>query len=165
MRKSVIILIFVFTIMGAFASYHEYQLEKIAEKMVHEQEKMTNLIIQAHFKEQIKNKEHLILKRTMKITGYAPLDPKAVKGMCYAGDPAITASGRKTKPGITIAASKKIPFGTLIYIPTLGWRTVEDRGGKIKGNRIDVCFTTREEAIAWGVQNHEVYILFPMEDE
>ena len=53
MRKSVIILIFVFTIMGAFASYHEYQLEKIAEKMVHEQEKMTNLIIQAHFKEQI----------------------------------------------------------------------------------------------------------------
>ena len=66
----------------------------------------------------------------------------------------------KTKPGITIAASKNIPFGTLIYIPTLGWRTVEDRGGKIKGNRIDVCFTTREEAIAWGVQNHEVYILF-----
>ena len=24
---------------------------------------------------------------------------------------------------------------------------------------------SREEAIAWGVQNHEVYILFPMEDE
>ena len=32
MRKSVIILIFVFTIMGAFASYHEYQLEKNSRK-------------------------------------------------------------------------------------------------------------------------------------
>ena len=34
-------------------------------------------------------------------TSYAPLDPKAKEGMCYSGDPSITASGAKVVPYVT----------------------------------------------------------------
>lgn len=86
----------------------------------------------------------------VEVTGYAPLDPNAKKGMCYSGDPNITASGRRVEPDITVAASPEIPFGSWIWLEELGWRRVDDRGGKIKGDRIDVCFSTRQEAIDWG---------------
>lgn len=91
-----------------------------------------------------------IIETQFVATGYAPLDPKAVKGMCYSGDPNVTASGRRTDPDVTIAAPKNIPFGTYIYIVGIGLRRVDDRGGSIKGNRIDICFRTRKEALEWG---------------
>jgi len=34
-----------------------------------------------------------------------------------------------------------------------------DSGSAIKGDRIDVCFDTYEEAIHWGVKHVKVYIL------
>lgn len=98
--------------------------------------------------------------KEMIATGYAPLDPKAVKGVCYSGDPHITASGRKTTPGVTIAASRHIPFGTWIYIKEIGWRRVDDRGKKIVKGRIDICFHTRQEAIKWGKRKVKVYIRY-----
>lgn len=169
MKRPVILIMFLFLFLGFIFRYYDYHINKVTEMekemMKYEHQIITHHMIQTHFLKKIEGKAQFILKQTMKVTGYAPLDPKAVKGMCYAGDPNVTASGRRTQPGITIAAGKNIPFGTLIYIPTLGWRTVEDRGSRIKGNRIDVCFNTREEAIAWGVQSHEVYIIYPMEGD
>ena len=35
--------------------------------------------------------------------------------------------------------------------------TVEDRGGAIQGNRIDIYFNTHEEALQWGVKYLEVF--------
>lgn len=124
----------------------------------------TEQMIQEHFETKIIKTWNQIYTKQMTISGYAPLDPKAVKGMCYSGDPKVTASGRTTQPGITVAASRNIPFGTLVFIPTLGWRVVEDRGGSIKGNRLDVCFKTRKEALDWGMQKHQVHFIFPIEE-
>ena len=42
-------------------------------------------------------------------TGYAPLDPEAKNGMCYQGNPNVTASGEPTQPLITIAAGPDLP--------------------------------------------------------
>lgn len=100
------------------------------------------------------------LAKTMEViaTGYAPLDPKAVKGMCYSGDPTVTASGKKTTPGITIAAPKHIPFGTWMHLEGIGWRRVDDRGQRIVGNRIDICFRTRKEALQWGKRKIRIHI-------
>lgn len=84
------------------------------------------------------------------ITFYAPLDPNAVEGMCYSGDPTVTASGAKSTPGITIAADPSIPFGTLVWIEDFGYRVVQDRGGSIKGNRIDIMVDTKKEALELG---------------
>lgn len=65
----------------------------------------------------------------------------------------ITASGYKLQEGSkVVAAPKNIPFGTKIYIPGYGLATVEDRGGAIKDNRIDVYFHTHKEALQWGRQ-------------
>lgn len=93
-------------------------------------------------------------------TGYAPLDPQAVRGMCFSGDPGVTASGRRTEPGVTVAVPKSIPFGTWLYIEGVGWRRADDRGGRIKGQRLDICFQTRKEALRWGVRKVKVIIIW-----
>ena len=92
-------------------------------------------------------------------TGYAPLDPKAVRGVCYSGNPKITASGVLTTPGVSVATSKEIPFGTWLWITGVGFRRVDDRGGKIKGNKIDICFHTKKEALEWGKKKVRVIII------
>lgn len=77
----------------------------------------------------------------------------------------ITASGKKVKAWHTVAAPKDIPFGTKIYIPYFkdkpnkGIFVVEDRGGAIKGNRLDVYMESLSEALEFGRRKLEVYIL------
>jgi 3D (Asp-Asp-Asp) domain-containing protein len=83
-------------------------------------------------------------------TAYAPLDSRAVEGMCYSGDPRITASGVEVVPGVTAAAGPGVPFGTRVYIPGFGFRVVQDRGGQIGPGQIDVAVGTQDEALAWG---------------
>lgn len=93
------------------------------------------------------------------LTAYAPLDPKAVYGLDYIGDPSVTASGDKPIPGQTVAADKSIPFGTKVWIEGVGVRTVNDRGGAIKRGRLDLCMETRDEALQFGRQRRKVIIL------
>ena len=106
--------------------------------------------------ESIETQEYIPMVVTA--TGYAPLDPNAIEGVCYSGDPAITASGAKSDPNRTIAAAKEIPFGTQVYIPGIGYRVVEDRGGAIKGNKIDIMFPTQQMALEWGVKEITIFI-------
>ena len=96
---------------------------------------------------------------TYTITGYAPLDPQAVYGLDYIGNPAVTASGDRPIPGQTVAADKSIPFGTKVWIEGIGIRTVNDRGGAIKRGRLDLCMETRNEALQFGRQKRKVIIL------
>lgn len=57
---------------------------------------------------------------------------------CSEGWGTQTASGNRAKEGVTVAASKQFPLGTKLYIEGVGYRTVHDRGGAIKGSKIDV---------------------------
>ena len=53
----------------------------------------------------------------------------------------ITASGTYATVGRTIAAPSNFAFGTKLYIDGIGERVVEDRGGSISGQRLDVlCY-------------------------
>ena len=61
----------------------------------------------------------------------------------------ITASGTKALANHTIAASPIFDFGTQIRINGIVY-TVEDRGGAIQGNRLDIYMDTHEEAIRLG---------------
>lgn len=77
------------------------------------------------------------------VTGYAV----TCKHCCGKTD-GITASKKKAQVGRTIAMSEKYPFGTRIYIAGLGEYVVEDRGGAIKGNKIDVGCNNHDECYA-----------------
>lgn len=71
----------------------------------------------------------------------------------------ITASGTKATEGRTIAAPKSIPFGTKVYIQGIGTRIVEDRGGAVNGNHIDVFVESASKAKQLGKQILLVEIL------
>jgi 3D (Asp-Asp-Asp) domain-containing protein len=74
-----------------------------------------------------------------------------------------TASGHKIKKGDKFAAApKNIPFGTMIIVK--GYNDgkpvpVLDRGGAIKGNKIDLYFDTHKEAIQWGRKKMNIKIV------
>jgi 3D (Asp-Asp-Asp) domain-containing protein len=68
----------------------------------------------------------------------------------------VTASGTKARPGTIAADTARYPFGTIMYVPGYGYGRVEDRGGDIKGNRLDLYFRSHREALAWGRQRVKV---------
>ncbi len=65
----------------------------------------------------------------------------------------ITASGLKVAEKRTLACPREFPFGTKLKIEGLGEYRCEDRGGAIKGNKIDIYVETKKEAFAFGRQN------------
>ena len=91
-------------------------------------------------------------KRTIYVeaTAYSPDDP-------HAGP--RTSSGTKVRRGIIAVDPAVIPLGTRVYIPDYGEAVAEDTGGAIKGNRIDIAFDTYEEAINFGRQSLQIYII------
>lgn len=71
-----------------------------------------------------------------------------------------TASGAVAQVGVTIAADWNIyPPGTVLYIEGMGERIVQDCGGAIKGQKIDVYFESHEEALQFGRQEVRFYIV------
>lgn len=73
----------------------------------------------------------------------------------------ITYSGQPVQAGVSVAADPNVlPMGSVIYIEDVGIRIVQDIGGAIKGNRLDVAVDTHENALAWsGYGEHAVYVL------
>ena len=93
---------------------------------------------------------------TWEVTMYAPLDPAAVEGMCYSGDPNITASGAQVEIGETVAAGPSVPFGTRVWIEGHGMRIVQDRGGLIHDGHLDIAVSDKKTATMFGRQKRLV---------
>lgn len=85
------------------------------------------------------------------LTGYCPCV------ICCGKTNGITASGRKAVANHTIAADKRFAFGTQMIINGQVY-TVDDRGGAIVGNHIDIYFNTHAEALQFGRQQGDVYL-------
>ena len=69
-----------------------------------------------------------------------------------------TASGTHAVAGQTVATSGQFAFGTKLNINGKEY-TVEDRGGAIQGNRIDIYMNSHAEAMAWGVKYLPVQVV------
>lgn len=69
--------------------------------------------------------------------------------------------GLRARRGVIAVDPTVIPLGTRLYVPGYGEGIAADIGGAIKGNIIDLFFETYEEAIEWGRQTVDVYILAP----
>lgn len=82
---------------------------------------------------------------TYKITAYCSCSK------CCGKTTGRTASGTQATAGRTVAAPAKFAFGTQLNIGGNIY-TVEDRGGAIKGNRIDIYVDSHSAALQWGVR-------------
>ena len=103
-------------------------------------------------------------RKLFNVSAYCP-------GACCCGEFADgrTANNYKIQPGDHfVAAPKKYPFGTKMVIP--GYNNgrpveVKDRGGAIKGNKIDLFFGDKDgvsghqRALNWGRQHLYVEIV------
>lgn len=79
---------------------------------------------------------------------------------CCGKTDGITASGTLAIEGQTVAADWAVlEPGTEIYIEGIGYRTVEDKGGAIQGNRIDVYMDSHAAALEAGRHMTDVWIV------
>ena len=87
-------------------------------------------------------------------TAYLPVDP--IEGK-HSG---LTTVGTMAKPLVTVAVDPTVvPINSWIWIDSLGCWKAEDTGNTIKGKKIDLCVSTREEAMEFGVRKMRVKIL------
>lgn len=95
----------------------------------------------------------------MEVTAYCPCSR-----CCGSNARGITASGKTVdyNGGKFVAAdTKALPFGRELVIPGYADNAaveVIDRGGAIKGDKLDVYFATHEEALVWGRQHLDVIV-------
>lgn len=85
-------------------------------------------------------------------SGYIKFTATAYCGCakCCGKSTGKTASGTTATAGRTVAMSSSYSFGTKIEIQGMGTYIVEDRGGAIKGNRIDIFFSNHQKALDFG---------------
>lgn len=73
----------------------------------------------------------------------------------------ITASGVKARKGTIAADISRYPYGTKMYVPGYGWGEVQDIGSAIKGDHIDIFFSSKKDAINWGRKYLNIKIIIP----
>lgn len=79
---------------------------------------------------------------------------------CCGKENGITASGEIVQEGVTVAADTSIlPMGSKIYIEGIGWRTVQDRGGAIKGNKLDIYVPSHDSPMPYNKQKLNVWVV------
>ncbi|MDD4871776.1 MAG: 3D domain-containing protein [Kiritimatiellae bacterium] len=68
----------------------------------------------------------------------------------------ICADGSRAKYGTIAADPTKYPFGTIMYVEGYGYGIVQDTGGKVKGEHIDIFFRDHTQAQQWGAKKNMV---------
>jgi 3D (Asp-Asp-Asp) domain-containing protein len=90
---------------------------------------------------------------TFKVTAYCP----CVSCSDHWGTQ--TSTGTTATQGKTIAVDPKIiPYGSKIMFGGKVY-IAEDCGSAIKNNKIDLYFDSHQDALNWGIQYHEIFIL------
>lgn len=115
------------------------------------------------------------MARVMEVTGYCKCGGCCNWRRTWFGRPVIasgprrgerkevgmTASGVRARVGTIAADTSRYPFGTVMYVPGYGYGRVEDRGGAIKGDRIDLFFRSHGDALRWGRRRVNVGVWLP----
>ena len=81
---------------------------------------------------------------------------------CCGKDDGITASGVLATPGVTVAVDPSvIPLGSDVLVDygdgEIHYYRADDTGGAVKGNHIDLCVATHEEALQLGRRTATIY--------
>lgn len=92
-----------------------------------------------------------MLDMTATAYGPGPLDNGIWKDKTYLGG--------SVQQGVAAVDPNVIPMGAKLWVEGYGAAIAEDQGSAIKGNRIDLAFNTRSEALDYGIQKVKVYVL------
>ena len=87
-------------------------------------------------------------------------DPVIRSGM-HKGDlkkVGYTSSGTEARHGTLAADIARYPYGTIVEIPGYGIGRVEDTGGAIHGDHMDLWFPDHDQAMHWGRQRKLVKV-------
>jgi len=95
-------------------------------------------------------------KVTVKVTAYSN-DPWSINVERWRDGK--TATNKTARRGYAAADWRVFPPGTRLYVPGYGEVVVEDRGGAVTGNHVDLFVDSRNEALKWGKKNMEIYVL------
>ena len=87
-----------------------------------------------------------------KLTFYCPCY------QCSEGWDHQTSSGAYATEGRTVACGN-LPAGTNVYIEGYGYRVVEDTGGGVRGNHIDIFKESHYECLQHGIKYAKVYLV------
>lgn len=71
----------------------------------------------------------------------------------------LTYMGGTVRKGVAAVDPSVIPMGSRLWIEGYGEAIAEDQGSAIKGNRIDLAFDDRQQALDYGIQPTKVYVL------
>lgn len=128
---------------------------------------MISLVNITQIKESLNQEQDLIevniengMVMEMTATGYAIGPP--YNSITRSGHPVVNLGYFKIGDEniFTVAADKNVlPMGSLIYIDSLGIGMVQDTGTAIKGMKLDICFTTMDQAMQFGKKKVKVIIL------
>ena len=118
-------------------------IKKPVDKIVQIQEKVTTTSRSSTTSRKSSSSNSKV--KIYKVTAYCACSK------CCGKSTGITASGKKATAGRTVAAPSTFAFGTKLSINGKTY-VVEDRGGAIKGNRIDLYVESHSAALRWGVK-------------
>ena len=136
------------------------QLAECQESLIIEQnnnkELQDTLLIATSDLDTLKSDEYeLVNLGEFKITYYCD---QRYNHIC--GGSGITKSGKSTEVGVTAAADWGVlPKGSIVYIEGIGFREIQDVGGSVKNNHIDVLVSDNSEALSLGTATKGVWIL------
>ncbi len=119
----------------------------------------------------VKKKYKYDVEETMIVTGYCACQKCCSWKHNFWGIPVYKSGPNKGKPKVpgqcangtmarvgTIAAPARFPFGVIMEVPGYPVGTVQDRGGAITGNHIDLYFKDHATAQKWGRKKLKVKI-------
>lgn len=141
---------------------HMYKKNEV--KVVHAAEQNKQAIPSAEVIRALENAKDWSKYRQMEVTATGYTAGRESTGKTK-GHPqyGITYSGVKVKRDIysTIAADLRVfPIGTILFIPGYGYGVVADKGGAIKGDRLDLYYeTVRDVYNQWGKKKVNVYVV------
>ena len=148
-QRTIALLIILTLIVGILVIYLIENYPKVevryVDRIIKEKEIITEYISETQWEE-------------FTITGYSANDPQQGTNNIVATTFNLDYVRVKNLP-IVATDPEIIPLYSIIEIKDIGAYISLDVGGAIKGNRIDILFDSKEEAIDFGIQEKEVRII------
>ena len=100
---------------------------------------------------------HAARQLTLRVTGYCA-------GPCrHCGTTGRTATGRDARRVRGVAVSSRsrgraVPLGRKVFLRGHGWLRVDDTGGGVRANQLDLRFRRHRDAQQWGVRTMRVNV-------